>query len=895
MKPSICCLLSVPLWLAAMPACAEWPPAPPPRIELAVVDGSVAAAGRVGAIARGGVPLPQSLAVTAVERLRLLDPSGAAVPAQFRVLARWNAPIAQLDAPIQWLLAEAPAPPAGARLRLQFDAVPGASPAPPTPLTVTLAGGRYTIATGAARFVVDPASGSLLAELRAADGSLRATGLPTTFGVDGGGPYSVGAVRLARIDAQGPLSATLTVEWETNAPSVGGGGVSLRRQYRFEAGSASAVVRSALAWEGSRCPSVEQLACAAGVNGLRLDWVRERWQPAFAGTRSVHVLAEAGAAPEVATLAPGAAASLRQLRRDRRSDPPRYQISLAGVTGEGTRAGGGVLALSAAGSGAIGLALAGMDRHEPQALRVLPDGVLALDWVDAPGVWLGNHQAVHASAAIALPAAPVDAQALERELRAPLAHPLRLWASPAVYAASGAVPEFPVGSLPAPYADYDGVLQRMLTSTQERVASLGLEGLMTSGLWPSDWGTPLDAPPDCAGNDPTPADDWDDSYWCASWTDYHNAATIAVLAALRAGAPAWFDALAEPAALRMLHTQILQCAPDDPWFYCFQAPAGGGGYRANFNSSHAYVENLILYHFLTGDPWTIDTLARGARSMRGYLCPARGSTPPGPMCAPTEPGGDDFLQLNDRAASQWYEVFRALGQSVDGSYLEDWRGNIARWMSLFWAQGSDAQGRRLGFMVQSGVGNGLSILAPGAYTTSQLWMTSGYDFEQLARLSQATLDAPLGSPALAPSTVIADWGRTLAHTASLPPGNGSAAGIWPNALDFVWSGSRIGGQISGVAPFWLPAPMPQPCFDACLYDTGKAFMSATLARAAALSADPAVRLLAEDLTRHAIGRALQADVPLGKPGGLYLVRLSSAVARLQAMSVPDALFAGGFE
>lgn len=88
MKPSICCLLSVPLWLAAMPACAEWPPAPPPHIELAVVDGSVAAAGRVGAIARGGVPLPQSLAVTAVERLRLLDPSGAAVPAQFRVLAR---------------------------------------------------------------------------------------------------------------------------------------------------------------------------------------------------------------------------------------------------------------------------------------------------------------------------------------------------------------------------------------------------------------------------------------------------------------------------------------------------------------------------------------------------------------------------------------------------------------------------------------------------------------------------------------------------------------------------------------------------------------------------------------------------------------------------------------
>ena len=41
--------------------------------------------------------------------------------------------------------------------------------------------------------------------------------------------------------------------------------------------------------------------------------------------------------------------------------------------------------------------------------------------------------------------------------------------------------------------------------------------------------------------------------------------------------------------------------PDDKWFYCGQAPTGYNAYRADFNSSHAYFENLFLYYWLTGD------------------------------------------------------------------------------------------------------------------------------------------------------------------------------------------------------------------------------------------------------------------------------------------------------
>lgn len=882
------------LFAVCTAAQADWPPPVPASVTLSVRDGF--GLPRPGAIARGGVPLARSQDLRDLARVQLVDAAGQPVPAQFRALARWNAGRGDASAPVQWLLVDTPAPGAGQVLRLRLDALPGGNPAPAMSVQVTQAQGRYTIDTGAARFVVDPAGGTLFAELRAADGRLLASGRPAALRVDGVDAAPSG-VRFARLVENGPLAAMLTVEWTTTAPVLGGGGVSLRRQYRFEAGSPTAVVRSALAWEGERCGSAELRACAAGVNGRRIGSMRDALLPAGSGARSLHAWDDVDLAPATVALPTGAVASLRQLRRGDRTQPLAYTLAAPGLSRAGTEADAGVFAISTAGTGAIGVGLQRMDHFEPQALRVLPGGELAVDWVDDPGVWVGNHQAVYATLAVsALPEAP-PAATLERTVFGPLAAPLRLWAQPAQFAASQAVPEFPLGALPPAYAGYDALVTQTLQATVTRFDDRGLRGLMSTGVWPSYWGTPFGEQIECAdGDDPTPAEDWDDTFWCPVWTDYHNASAIGALAAMRAGDPFWFDRITLPAAHRMLHTVAMQCAPDDPWPYCGQAPAGGGGYRANFNSSHAYFEGLLLYHFLTGDPWVTDTLARGAAGVRAQLCPARAGTPPGPMCAPTAPGINDFVQINDRAASQWYEVFRALGQGVDASYLDDWRGNIARWLSLHWAQGTDAQGERLGFIVPSGVGNGLSILAPGSYTTSQLWMASGYDFEQLARLRVATGDAVLGSPALAPSTVIADWGRTLRRATVQAPGDGTAAGVVPNALDFTWSGTRIGGVISGFGPFWLPNPMPNPCVDACLYDTGKGFMTATLARAADFGGDVALRALADDYVRHTLARATAADLPLGKESAEYLVRLPSALARLATVAVGEPpLFADGFE
>lgn len=853
----------------------------------------------VTVVGSGGLPLSRAQQVFDPAELELVDAAGVAVPMQARVLARWMAGRADSTAPIQWLHVQAE--PRGARrLWLRRRATPGESPPPTHRLRVVEQGGAYLVSTGAAEFLVDPAQAALFSEVRSAQGEVLARGRPSAIELAApAGRYSPQSLRFARIESAGPLALSLLTEQRLGLPPQGGGALVLRRHYRFEAGSPTARVSLALAWEGSRCGRADELSCSAGVNGLRVLAAHEGLLIVPVAQR---VLVQSRREDPVHASRPDQATRLLQLRREQRLQPRRFALSVDGSeVRSGSAADAAAMAVVLA-QASLGAGIKRIDLNEPQGLQFDPAArELRLDWVAAPGVWLGNRQGLHAQVAIAVlpgesaPAATQQA-ALGERVSDPLSEPVLLWPSAAQFAASGAVPEFPPGALPPAFSGFDAAVDAVLDHTLARVEAEGLHGLMTHGLWPSYWGTPADPPIACGGADPTPAEAWDDSYWCASWTDYHNVAIVPALTALRAGNPARWRTLALPAAQRMLHTQILQCAPDDPWFYCGQAPAGGGGYRAHFNSSHAYFENLLLYYFLSADPWVPERLLQGARSMRGYLCPARFGPSPGPMCAPTEAGTDAWVQLSDRAASQWYEVFRVLGQSVDPSFLDDWRGGLARWLSLHYAQGLDARGDTLGLLAPSGVGAGLSILAPGRYGTAQLWMASGYDFEQLARFASAAPGHGLGQPALMPEQVIEAWGRTLALASRLAPGgDGSASGVWPNAIAFEWTGARIGGQLRSLAPFWHPASMPQPCLDACLYPTGKAFLSAALARAARLSGDPALHALAQSVIAQSLAALAARPQVLGKETGLLLTRLPAAIAALQPPLPPPSLFASGFE
>jgi len=276
------------------------------------------------------------------------------------------------------------------------------------------------------------------------------------------------------------------------------------------------------------------------------------------------------------------------------------------------------------------------------------------------------------------------------------------------------------------------------------------------------------------------------------------------------------------------------------------------------------------------------------------MCPARGSTPPGPMCSATTPIADPWAGLNDRVAVQAYQMFRLVGLTADVSFLVDWSGNTARALTQNFAL-LQSGGQALGFTEPSGSGDFSIIGAAGSYYTTQLWMASVYDFNQLQRLRIDSNDAALGLPAISPSAAIDAWARTLMAAASVAPGgNGGASGVWPNELRFTFSGNRVGGALTQLQPGWAPGSAPQPCEDRCLYDSGKASLAATLARSADALGDTAMRQMALDLSALTLQVVGQLPQPMNKASGLYFGRLHAAVARLSQGSA-DPLFGSGFE
>jgi len=805
----------------------SWPPTVPAELILTVRE--TAGIARSGEIVRSGVPLPRPPlsppvplngggggGVLDTDTLTLVDAGGTPVPAEFQVLARWNAGREDTNVPIQWLLVSFPASVAAngsTTYRLVTDGSAGPNPTPPVTVSVIQDGNQITVNTGAATFRLGGDPGALFDEIRLADGTLLVSGgalMARVVDAQTSEVLETSEVfaRRVTIEHAGPLTAIVVVEGAYDLAPVGGGGLSSFRRYVFTAGSPTAIVRHAVNWEGDRC-SVNgwDLTCDADgdgdldVNGLRIEQVRDALTIDLSPPLLVMAVGDFEAAAVQGDIAAGQSAWVRQRLRDRRTAPLAFDVNVAGRTASGAQADGGMLSVSGT-AGALAIALNHMHRYEPQALRLLDDGRLAVDVADDQ-VWLGQRQGLFATLAIsALPTGPSRGE-LDRLLWAPLNHPLRAWSEPAWLAASDAVDEFPVGLLPADLADYDTLVASVLSSTLQKVDEKGLAGLMTFGVYPRYWGTPLYGDElDCDGNDPTPGETWDNTYWCATWTDYHNTIATAPIWAMRSGQVEWLDEIAFPGALRTLHTQIMQCAPDDDWFFCGQAPAGYGGYRQDFNGSHAYFDNLFLYYWLTGDYTVVEALERGASSMRDYLCSRR----PGAPCLPDDPPTDFWAQLTGRVASQWFAVFRFVGlASDDPSYLEDYQSGLARAVTQHYVEAQQfgtLVDWYIGKLVESSQSTNLPVSqstsygfwlyggdpvdGPGTDTTDQLWMVSLYDMNNLYRLQRDTNDAPIGNPAIPPGQVLAAWARTLVDFGSTVSGDGTANGLWPNALYFTW-------------------------------------------------------------------------------------------------------------
>jgi hypothetical protein len=852
----------------ARPAAAAYGVPVPAQLLLTVRD--TAGVARSGEVVRSGVPMPRSLNLRSTSGLAVVSAAGQAVPADFQITARWNAGLADTTAPVQWLMVSFPAT-VGANGSAVYRVVTDgsvANPAPASPLRLTQVGNAFTVDTGAAIFRFGADSGALFDEVLRADGTRLASGGSLTLR-SGGAAAGHPTTRKIWIEHAGPLFAAVVITGAYDLPAVGGGGMGSLRRYVFTAGSPTAIVRHAVNWEGNLgCQGCITTATGA-PNGVKLDQIRDILTVSLGSAPTVTAVG-AFNAPAVTGSVPAArTAAVRQLLRGARTEALRFQVDVAGAAASGVQATGGVLAASGP-AGAVAIALDQMHRYEPQALRVLAGGSLAVDVADDK-VWLAHHQGLFATMAVsALPAGPSRTD-LDRQVWAPLNRPLRAWPEAAWFAASDAVDEIPVGPLPADLASYDTLIPSVLNRTVQQIDGLGLAGLTTFGVYPRYWGK--DHEPgeiDCGtSGDPTPGETWDDKFWCTTWTDYHNTAATIPAWAMRTGQVEWLDQLAVPAALRTLHTQIMQCSPTERWFYCGQAPAGYAAYRADFNSSHAYFDNLYLYYWLTGDSTVVEVLRRGGETMRRHMCDTRGpkpSTDPqgpdGPACAPDYPSSS--AEFTGRVATQWINAFRFLGlASPDGTFLEDYRASLARAATQHYVEVHRAgETRTYGFL-------GERAVVPGTYIGGPIWMYGFYDTNTMFRLLRDTADAPIGLPTMKPSHLLETVARTLSDIEPTVSGDGSVRGDWPKNLEYTYLDSRIGGTLADVIANDRPIFTPEKCS-----------VTALFLRVGEQTGDTALYAKGKDMVLFALGAATGEGAPLGKLQGQYLSRLHAAVARL---------------
>ncbi|HEY2291790.1 MAG TPA: fibronectin type III domain-containing protein [Thermoanaerobaculia bacterium] len=831
---------------------------------------------RSGEVVRSGVPLPRALNVLGTGGLAVVDASGTAVPAEFEVTARWSSGKSDGTAPIQWLLVTFPAT-VGANQTATYRLVTDgsvANPAPATQISLTRSGNAVTVSTGAATFRLGSNPGALFDEVDLANGT-KVIGGGALSVQTGGTAYGHSTTRSVTIEHQGPLTAIVVVQGAYDVPAIGGGQVSTRRRYVFTAGSPTAIVRHVVSWEGTLdCEGC--IVTASGIpNGVRIDKAEDDLQVSLGGAPTVTAVGNFASPAVSGAVGAGQSAWVRQQLRANRTAPQVFDVNVGGATATGVKADGALLAASGP-AGTVAIALNHMHRYEPQALRMLATGHLAIDVVDDKA-WLANHQGLFATLAVTASAGAPTRDSLSSTTWAPLNRPLRAWPQPQWFASSDAVDDFPVGTLPADLAAYDTVVSGVLGRTVSKVDSIGLNGLMTFGVYPRYWGEAgYDGEVDCgAGADPTPDEHWDDTFWCGAWTDYHNTVSTAQVWAMRTGAVEWLDEIAFPGALRTLHTQIMQCSPTTAWFYCGQSPTGYGAYRTDFNSSHAYFENLILYYWLTGDQTVIDIVQRGADSMRRWECPQRGPNPvvtphgpDGPACAADYPINDPDATLTGRVGEQWQYVFRFMGlASNDASFLDDFRLNFARMITQLYVA-----------PVQNGVTYGFwggPDLMPSTSTgtttlTDSQWTIGMYDMHYLSRYQRDSGDAPLGIPALKPSQVVSSIAHTYKDFDSVVYGDGTVSGLWARLLQYTWTGPRLGGTLIG----------PVLESDRELYDPEKTGAAEILIRAGQQEGNASLVDFGRQLTIYMLGDAVKENVPLGKLMGQDLTRIHPAVALL---------------
>lgn len=857
---------------------AVWNPQAPDKWQFSICE--TEGVSRVGEVVSSGVPLPASLAISDVKDISIVDEFGKKVQSQFRVLARWNADRNDLSAPIRWMLIHLAVDVSANKCKV-FELVKGnVSEEQPSENRLQYSEDDNTIFinTGTVLFSVNKNSGEMFESIKTASGSSLLT-KSSNLSANIDGQYGgLREVRSIKIEEQGPLKTVFTVDSILSFSSLGGtatgtGLVSVKNRYEFRAGMSTAIIRTSINWEGDRCaPGTLSgaLMCNNKPNARLLSLMQQRFFLLSQGSlRQVSIRAEKDKTLQKYFANSTDAVSITQALRDSSSSPLRYDLRLGSINSSGNKADGAVLAAES-GDGVIAVSLNHMHRYEPQSLNLTGE-MLNINVLDDK-MWLGPYQGVFSQIAVsALP--DLEDDKIVSETWALLNHPLKAWPSPRWFAASGAVEEFPYSKLPDNMAIYDSTLLSIIDSTLVNLDKVGLSGISTFGIYPRYWGNSLHTD-EIKCNDPTPLERWDEKYWCGTWTDYHNSLMAIPTWVFRSGDVRLLDELSFPGALRVLYTQIFQCAPHDSFFRCGQAPSGYGAFRSDNNSSHAYFDNLINYYWLTGDETVTETLERGAKSMRSYICRKSNNSLADSVCSATDPITDEWASVNGRVAVQWMTVYKFLASTVDRSYFNDWISTSARWLTQYFALVRSETGKPLGFTVSSGGGSKSYIKTDGVFPTSQFWMTSLYDMRLLYALILETANSAIGKPQILPSDAYVSLTNTIGYIGDTYV-NGGAENVWPNAVSFAFIGSRIGGQLSS-----LSLPKLDCGLDKCIYPEGKAGMGALFMRSAELSGDISHIPWALNFAEYSLNSLSEQIQPLNKISGAFLNQLHAGVGRI---------------
>lgn len=218
MKNQIACLLVRSYCLAACGLAGATCAAAADTCSITVAERAGVA--RVNEYAVFGVPIPRTWLVTDANRFGLTDGSGAGIPAQIEILARWAGASDNTNAPARWALIACPLTVAGnGSSVLQLNHA-GAPAVPSATISITTnSANRITIDTGAAQFVLNTIDFNLLEQVTVSEQTLLETlgpgaaiayqDLDSVSVVPGGSPDLTARATSVVVERAGPLYAVV--------------------------------------------------------------------------------------------------------------------------------------------------------------------------------------------------------------------------------------------------------------------------------------------------------------------------------------------------------------------------------------------------------------------------------------------------------------------------------------------------------------------------------------------------------------------------------------------------------------------------------------------------------------------------------------------------------------